>query len=332
MRSKIFAFVILLPACLLADTLEFQNGDRLKGQYLRTEDTAIFFRSEAVGEIKVPAQDVVLKKEGLSSASESIPSIAEPVVKTDTEIALAQDEFQSNEVIDTIYQVLTFFVPLKDWKPVVSFGYNWQSGEVRNQDWIYRFVASVKSDTHDIRLDARYDYGTVERVRGVKEKTRDLLRFEGRYRLNMDDRFFFQDNVVYTKDKIKGIRNACDNSVGIGWRYLKGDRWNGSVTPSMTSRFQENYGDNEKWNFLYTLFQDLSFKVNEGLTLREEAKASFDVDKGDKANYEFDGRLEQRISKHFVLEIGYQYEFDYTLDVGVEGKIQRVYTRVAFEF
>jgi putative salt-induced outer membrane protein YdiY len=56
MKTLCTVLLILLawPAALLAGTLNFKNGDRLSGHWLRVEGKDLVFKADAIGEVKIP--------------------------------------------------------------------------------------------------------------------------------------------------------------------------------------------------------------------------------------------------------------------------------------
>ncbi len=49
----------VLPAALRAETLQFKNGDKLTGKWLRVEGKKLVFKSDVLGKVEIPLQKIV---------------------------------------------------------------------------------------------------------------------------------------------------------------------------------------------------------------------------------------------------------------------------------
>lgn len=52
--SMLVLILLALPAVLTAEVLNFKNGDRLSGRWLRVEGKKLVFKTDAFGEVKIP--------------------------------------------------------------------------------------------------------------------------------------------------------------------------------------------------------------------------------------------------------------------------------------
>ena len=66
-------FLMLISGLVSADTLQFNNGDRLTGKLVREENGTIYFKSDILGEISLPvsAAKLHIESEGEGDAPES---------------------------------------------------------------------------------------------------------------------------------------------------------------------------------------------------------------------------------------------------------------------
>lgn len=337
-------------ACFVqADTLVFNNGDRLTGKISKEEMGKIFFHSDLLGDMKIDASKV-----SLITRSE-MPAVAEVEEQTVTETSIdhrsklseageapVKSETKSAKTKKTSikssllrFPGIGFLVehrPLNKWDSDLKAGFGWKRGERDKVDITMRFVSIYEREKSHYKLNARYTYGFQKGKDGVKEKSSDRYEASLRYRYTRSERVFFQANSRYLKDLIKNINGEFKQSLGLGWKYLNGEKMQASITPSLTGQYQQIANVGKGWDFLATLFQDFEYKLSDKFTFREETVFSVDPGNTHLFTIDFLAKIEARISTTSNVDLRWEIDFDNNVAPGVNKLQERILLAFGYKF
>ena len=340
---------VSLVCFVQADTLVFNNGDRLTGKISKEEMGKIFFHSDLLGDMQIDASKV-----SLITRSE-MPAVAEVEEQTVTETSIdhrsklseageapVKSETKSAKTKKTSikssllrFPGIGFLVehrPLNKWDSDLKAGFGWQAGERDKVDITMRFVSTYDRKKSHYRIKARYTYGFQKDNGGEKVKNSDRYEAELRYRYTKSNRFFFQINSRYIKDLIKNIDGEFEQSFGVGWKYLNGEKLLGSITPSLTGQYQKISSVEEGWDFLTTLFQDFRFKLSDNFSFYEEIVLSVDPTDTNLFTVDFLSKIEVRLSKTMNVDLRWEIDFDNNIASGVDKSQKRVLLAFGYKF
>lgn len=336
-----------------ADQLVFKNGDRLSGQYQRTEDGYLFFVSEVLGEIKVNEADAKVERDGELPSAQVSP-IAESVVPPtagqttaapgdETSVApsatvapalppVPQQKFWLTH--NALVRGLDDFHLLEGWKSKIVLGYVWHNGETSNHDFTLRFATEHRyQQIRELLLDARWDYSMADKRDKSRIVTQDLYAGKFRWREEWVGRIFAQTNTAYFRDNVRQIDHNLDQSLGVGWKLLKTDRWQASLVPSVTAKYESVENVSTGWVLLGTLFQDLRFAVNDRLTISQESKWSVKPSDFEHQYYiDFLARLEAKITSKLSLNLIYDYNWNSRVGLTLDKGQARFTTAFGYDF
>ncbi len=340
MKNKMYwVLIFLCMACFIhADTLEFKNGDRLTGKILKEEMGKIFFHSDLLGDMQIDASKVSL----ITRAE--IPAVAdvEEQAATETEEIVAASTTRPAEIKKASkkssllripgFNFLVEHRPLKKWDSDLKAGFGRKSGERDKVDVTMRFVSIYEREKSHYKLKARYTYGFQKGKDGVKEKSSDRYEASLRYRYTRSERVFFQANSRYLKDLIKNIDGEFKQSLGLGWKYLNGEKMQASITPSLTGQYQQISDIGKGWDFLATLFQDFEYKLSDKFTFREETVFSVDPGNTHLFTIDFLAKIEARISTTSNVDLRWEIDFDNNVAPGVNKLQERILLAFGYKF
>ena len=332
-------FLMLISGLVSADTLQFNNGDRLTGKLVREENGTIYFKSDILGEISLPvsAAKLHIESEGEGDAPESatIEESATPEPGTSGEETRAPTPSAKRKrrlpYVGKMAGIFSFIYPLKKWDSNLFLGFNIQSGEREKQDISFRFDSEYTTEKSEFKLDARYSYG-FQKDNGRKTKNSHRYSATFRWRRDLSERLFIQTTSDILKDLVKDIDEEYNQSVGAGWRILNKPQMKASITPAATARYQVLSGRAKEIDFLTTVFQDFNLQLNENFTLYEETNFSIDPSDTNVFSYEILTKFEARISKRMNFNIRWEFDFDNNLAPGIDNSQQRFLFGLELDF
>ncbi len=332
-----------------ADTIVFNNGDRLTGKISKEEMGKIFFHSDLLGDMEIDASKVsqitraempaVTEDEDQAATETSIDhqSKLSKDVETPVKTEAKSAETKKTSKKSSLFRIpgIAFLVdhrPLNKWDSDLKAGFGLQSGERDKVDITMRFISTYERNKSRYRIKARYTYGSQKDDDGENRKNSDRYEAELRYRYTRSERFFIQTNSRYLKDLIKNIDGEFEQSIGIGWKYLDNEKMQGSITPSFTGQYQQISSVDKGWVLLTTLFQDFQFKISDKFTFYEETV--FSVDPGDTRLFTIDflSKIEARLSKALHADIRWEIDFDNNVATGVGKSQKRVLLAFGYKF
>lgn len=164
------------------------------------------------------------------------------------------------------------------WEGRIDLGYTWQSGRTEKNDFSLHGQAQRDLDPHEFRAKAEFLFGEAD-----GEKNTHRYGGEFRWRRSLSERFFTQAISLYESDRIRDLRHRAEQNVGLGYRFLKTERFDGSVAPGFTVQYTDQPGGGDKWDYLASLHQDLVWRFSEAY--RFEQDVNFLIDPGDTDDY-----------------------------------------------
>lgn len=220
-------------------------------------------------------------------------------------------------------------VPVKTnpWAGRVDFGYTWQSGRADKNEMSLRGEAERDVNNDEYRALAEFLYGEVE---GVRNTQRFLSSF--RWRRDVTDRVFTQTLTLYENDRIREIRHRVEQNLGIGYRYVENERFEGSIVPGITVQYTDETGVDDRWDYLASLAQDLTWRINEAYRFEEDVTFLIDPVETDDFIVRFNAGIVGTMSDSINLSIRYQLLYENEVAPDVEKMDQRVIASVGYSF
>lgn len=218
------------------------------------------------------------------------------------------------------------------WRSRIDFGLTFEESERDRTDFSLRAETERKWESQSLRLTGRYDYSERDSAEGVPRRVTDRYSASARWRWDLASWLFFQANSNFLRDQVREVDNQFQQSAGLGWRYLDGDRFRGTLTPSISARFQQVAFEEGTWEPLGTVFQDFRFIITERLSFTEEAEFSINPDNPEEFTYEINNRLEAKLTAYLNATLRYELEFDNTLPEDIEKLTRRLVVGLGVAF
>lgn len=320
MKRLPFLAAVFLTLALAAsaddrDVLLFPNGDRVSGELIGEEEGLYHFRADSVGSITVATDAATLVRASREEEEEE-------------EVVIAQEP-EEPAVVEPPVEAAASAIPLRrpPWKGRIDFGYTWQSGRAEKNEVSLRAQADQKIEESEYRAMAEFLYG---QVGGVRNTHRYLGSF--RWRETISERVFGQSFTRYDSDRIREIRNRVEQTVGVGYRFLKSDQLEASMVPGFTVQYTDRYGDDERWSYLGNLFQDLVWRMTPQYRFEQDANFLIDPNDTDDFQVRFNAGIVGTMRQNINLSLRYQYLFENESPPGVERYDQRLITSIGYAF
>lgn len=213
------------------------------------------------------------------------------------------------------------------WSGRIDFGYTWQSGRADKSELSIRGQADKKIAPNEYRALAEFLYGELEGVRNTQRFTSSF-----RWRRDVSERVFTQSLTLYETDRIRDIRNRVEQNLGVGYRYVKNERFEGSVVPGLTVQYTDEEGVNDHWSYLASFSQDLIWRINPAYRVEEDFNILLDPAETEDYIVRFNAGIVGTLTESINLSIRYQYLYENQVRPGIEKTDQRVIAAVGYSF
>ncbi len=308
--KPILPFLLLaasLSATLASDaaTVQLVGGDRLSGTILARDEASLTLQNEFLGTVKIPMTAVA----GVTEDAPAAPAAAKaapPPAPAETE------------------KPKSFWArinPLSAWKSNLSLGLGFLSGVKDSRSSAISFDTERKWNGNELRFELLQQY-EMTTTNGADNVSQDNLKALGRYRRDLSERFFLQSESQYSYDNVKTIDLDLRESVGLGWRVIKGEKLTLSLTPAFTAQYQKVAGDSLDPLYSPTLFEELAWELSTSTGFRQEFSILFPVNGDADPSWHNSVALKRRLTDVFSLNLLYIYDYDGTLPSGTEASQQ----------
>ena len=299
MIKHIFALFFALAACSTGycSTIELANGYKLEGEIVGRSETTLNVMSPTMGRIDVPMSNVAKIEEKVQTADATpAPAAAPAPVAAAPAPAPVEDR-----------GIWGIFDP---WKTEFGLGVGLLSGKQDSESTSVTFSTERKWTEQELRFDLLQQYEQTTDKSGADNVTQDMFKAIARYRHDISERLFLQSETQYSFDNTKNIDEDIRESIGLGWRIIKRERIELSLTPSMTVQHQVVNGDTLDLTYAPSIFEEFIFMWTERVSIRQEASALFPVNGDNDATYHFGLTLKNQLSGHLSLNLMYLYDYD----------------------
>lgn len=240
-------------------------------------------------------------------------------------LALAQDKESPAE--EGLVEGVEIPVAPPPWTGRVDFGYTWQSGRAEKSELSIRGQADRKVAPNEYRALAEFLYGELEGVRNTQH-----FKSSFRWRRDVSERVFTQSLTLYESDRIRDIRNRVEQNVGVGYRYVQNERFEGSVVPGFTIQYTDEESVNDHWSYLASLSQDLIWRINAAYRFEEDLNLLLDPADTEDYIVRFNAGIVGTLTKSINLSIRYQYLYENQVRPGIEKTDQRIIAAAGYSF
>ena len=299
--------------------IHLPDGQVLRAQVLEETDEQLVIRHDLLGELTIDRVEndvAVLPLEGPVEMAAGEPPVLEGL--------LEEDAVESEGLMRNVEGEL-------------SFGYTLQSGRTDRDEVSFRAQLMQTLGRSEYRFIGDFLYGKQER-----EKNADHYGLSLRWRRELDRRFFSQVSTSYEKDRIREIRHRVEQDFGIGYRFIDRPGFRASIGPGFTIQYDERYPeepeegvgltDEDKWNYLATVFQDVRWQMNDRYRLEQDSKVLFDPSDTGEYQYRANLGLVGKITDSISLSVRYGLTYENRTPADVASTEQRLVTALGYLF
>jgi putative salt-induced outer membrane protein YdiY len=306
------------------DLLIFRNGDHLTGTLVKRDNGKVYFHSDALGDI-VAADNLVTVIQNLAAETVSPETLAglppQPPVKP---LQPPPPKSAPQEPVATVRHtngkpaVVKAMAP--PWKGKIEAGYSNEMTNVRTIQTTVRAEADRTVGPDEYLFQAHYIY-----ARSDGQVSTDQDEGEFQWRHHLDERLFAQSLTNYNSDKVRGLHDDADETLGLGYKLFQSLRQTVDAGVGVTEQYLDLAGVQKGADTLGNLFQDYTYKINGRFTFLEDAsleispqsRGSFGLTNGQSTeagktanySYKFDSTLEGKLSERLSLNLHYEYQY-----------------------
>lgn len=323
-RNVVFAGLTLAAACglsaadLVAPThrLELANGEVLVGSVVAEEETAVVFRSETWGEVRVP-------KAG-SRLSVIAAESAEPVAQAPGWVKAASSEPPPVEAVPAAAPES----PVK-WRRALEAGYTYQStGSLVSTHSVYtRAELTRETPTGLATLEGRYLYGEQNSVRNT-----DKAEAAFRVREKIKGRLNVRNSFSYSFDNLKDLSNQFENVVGLSYELFKSPRFYYAIGPGFAVQYAEPALGEDGFKYLADVSHEFKWQIVPRVSLGNISSVLFRPDDTDDHRFRSNSVLSGQITDQVSVNLRYEYEYEAIRPVASGRSDNRVFTTLGYVF
>jgi len=290
-----------------AAVVQLSNGDRVTGTIVSRAEASITVENPIMGKIVLPLS-------GIASITEDAPAPAKEVAAAPAPVpapVAAPEETPAEKGFWARNN------PLAKWKSNLSIGLSFLSGVKDSRSSTVAFDTERKWTGQELRFELLQQY-EVATNDGEDNVSQDMLKVIGRYRHDISDRLFLQSETQYGYDNVKLIDMDARESVGLGWRAIKGDKLTLTLTPALTAQYQVIDGEALDITYSPTLFEELAYTLNDTTSFRQEFSTMFPVNGDSDPSWHAAFIMKRRLSGMFSLNVLYVYDYDGAVPAGIQ--------------
>ncbi|WP_300730105.1 DUF481 domain-containing protein [Pseudomonas sp.] len=248
-RTLLCLAVFTVSSPLLADTVWLKNGDRLSGKIKVFDGGKLLVQTDYAGAISVDwkqvktlesDQQLLVKQDAYAG------EVAKSLTATeDGKVILANGESSKTVELASIQQIMKPKAVIQDlaWKGNVDVALNYKRADKDTDDYDVSFKTSARHGSWRHHAEGEYN----------REFQNDVVttdNWSAGYALDyfIDEQWYWQGRLNYTRDKVEDI--ARQRTVGTGPGYQFWDDELGAFSlGSLLNRTDYEYSDDKKENF-----------------------------------------------------------------------------------
>lgn len=225
-----FGVVVLAGSWVLADEVQFKNGDRLTGKIISAEVGKLKIKTTVAGEVEVDLSDVktfattgpiTLRLKDGTSFTQPVAAAADGQVAVQGGAVAAQ-----NVPLASIKKIN----PKESWTGAIVAGGLLTRGNSDTDAFNLMIDATRRTDNDRINLNAQYLYGRQrDNSTGDKSTSTDNWRIGGKYDYFFTPKFYGFVSAAIERDRIADLDLRLTPAVGVGYQWAESPRFNFST-------------------------------------------------------------------------------------------------------
>ncbi len=298
--------------------LELATGETLLGSLVAESDTEWTFRSQGLGELRVPkaGADLVAVPPVTAEPAAQAPGWvkADPVPVEPAPAVVAEQPAAK---------------PSARWRRSLEAGYSYQArGSLVSTHSTYLRGEVVRdTDTGSQSLMVRYLYGEQDSVRNT-----DKLDVNFNLREQFRGRLAVRNTLSYSYDYLKDISNQFEDIAGFSYTLIDTPALRYAIGPGLALQYSEPTLGQSGFKILGDISHELSWKIVDRVTFTNNASYLFKPEDMTDYRLRANSVLTGQITDHVTANLRYEYEFEAIRPVASGRSDHRVFTTLGYVF
>lgn len=310
--AQLLSCVLLLTTALVAraEVWTLANGDRLTGDLVGQDETAIEIQHPQLGLLKLPR--TLLKAES-PKPEKTGDDLEEPMLADHPDADTDAEGDGAGKSPDTAVKA-----KVPKWKRQVELGYSQQSGAKEKQDLSVRLQLDGKQGDNTYR-------GTIRLLQAHtdEETVTDRSEASFRWRHDINKRLFTQALTTYSEDKVRKIDLSLEQQFGGGYKVLDSSRHKANVGLGAVVQYLDRQETEQQTALLGSFFQDYAYQWNKRVKVMQESSfmisdtGTLNIRNGvpdgpTEGSYrlKFNTGLQSKVTQQMSLNVRFEYDYD----------------------
>jgi len=293
---------------LSASVFTLKNGDRVSGNIVASDDASVTVVT-SFGQIVLPKDQI---------APESTPEVAPEATEATVQTPEApKEKTWQEEYVEAVNPYML------DWKMKIRGGIDYRKTVSESMTYSLAFEAvRTWAELNTITLSGFYDYTRETPMVGPEFVAMDRFGGGALYRrdLNTENGWFIFNNLNYSRDMVKNIKDQVNEIIGVGYTFKFLDDtlvMNVAGGPGVKYINAEDF--NHHWVIMATAGEDITWKFHEWMRL--EQRMNVEVNVTHMSQYTFGFMLGFIVSPTPVFDIAARYIYQYD-GINAEGALR----------
>jgi len=314
-KSLLFA-VVLAAFSAYADKVYLKSGSVLSGSIGSVTKSEVVFKSDDLGEVKIPLAKIVKLEDAGSHLVEYVDFRAEQ-----KKLSIADGTYVADGKPLDMPTVKAIDPVAETWHGNINIAFNAARGNSYNNNATVLANINRRWEKDRFNADFGYYFGESGKVDGDNQKTTDKWEFEAQHDHFWMTKVYHYENAKWERDMIQQLRARYRLGLGGGYQWLdktelaSTGQWffNQEIGANWVKEELENDPDCKKNGFAalrYGHHFGYLPRWTPGLEIFHNAEILPEVDKWDKYLVKADVGLSSKIIYGFDLLVKIQWEFN----------------------
>ncbi len=296
-----------------ADTLVFDNGDRLTGTVLEQTADSIRFNSATLGTISVPAAHTRIEA---TPPPATTPGIASTTDTSHDSKAAALPEKTETTWADGFKKTVNMLIP-GEVTGRLDQGLTSTRTNASTTQIMMTGNLSVNNAPDLYDLKGYYYYTATRAADGSLSRSADRYGSHASYRHDLNERLFLNNEDSYMRDFLANINHQAQNTFSGGYTLWKSQQMNLALQAGPSQRYLDADGIATKWRTLGTGKQTFKWRISDKLRLEQDSSAQSQLDDFGNHAWLVNAALISKLDQN--LELSMRFSQSYNTLVGING-------------
>jgi putative salt-induced outer membrane protein YdiY len=301
----IAAAVCLTAGCVLADKVEFNNGDVLSGKITEYDGKKLTIHTEQAGDVKVELKDVKTfsTDEPIDLHLKDGTVIKQRAVAA-TQGSIGIDHGIVNAQTFTLNQIKTINPPPVKWTGSITVGAVVTRGNTFTDQYHAGFDLLRRAEEDRITASGSYNFGRQkDEDTGDKVTSVDNLTLQGKYDYFIPEtKWYVYANALAEKDRIQDLNLRFVPGIGVGYQWVESPTLNFNTEAGLSWIYEDYTTQETTEEIAGRLAYHLDKSINDRVKLIHNLEYLPSLEDGSKFLVNTDVGLRTDLTKQFFIE------------------------------